>query len=199
MLSAESFISTTDAKALSMEETEFEKNMEFARSLLSGLSTDLDGLSCQIDQIAGYDPREPTESRHQTLNEDHTIRSKYYEIKPSIKDKSSINKIPSMSELENTGATMLLKEDQTSKVFREYPTCLLMLSSSQAHAQQLVESVKESEDNRVIEQIIGLLKDTDRVDDGPNRLSNQEDIESNFPKDVAVSPSEDNNDDTSER
>ncbi|XWS21572.1 hypothetical protein CRYUN_Cryun30bG0065800 [Craigia yunnanensis] len=120
MLSAESFISNIDAKALSMEETEFEKNMESARALVSGLSTDLDGLSSQIDQITGHDPREHTESRHQTL-EDHEIRPKSSEIKPSSKEKSSINKIPSISELENRGATILLREDQTSKVFREYP------------------------------------------------------------------------------
>ena len=238
MLSAKAFISNIDAKALSMEETEFEKNMEFARALLSGLSTDLDGLSSQIDQITGHDPRDSTESRHQTLKEDHEIRSKSSEIKPSSKeDKSSINKIPSISELENIGATMLLKEDQTSKVFREYPymfahagdltindvedllnnykqlvfkyvfllkgsagcSATFPLSGSQAQAQQHVETVKESEDNRVIEQNIGLQKDTGMVDDDPNSVSNQENIESNFPKEEAIAPSEDNHDDTSEQ
>ncbi|XP_022773193.1 vacuolar protein sorting-associated protein 9A-like [Durio zibethinus] len=238
MLSAESFISNIDAKALSMEETEFEKNMEFAQALLSGLSTDLDGLSSQIDQIDGHDPREPTnESRHQTRKEDHTIQPKSSERKLSSKEDKSINKIPSISELENRGATMLLKEDQTSKVFQEYPhmfahagdltindvedllnnykqlvfkyVCLLKgsgggsatfpLSGSQVQAQQHVESVKESEDNRVIEQKVGLQNDTDRVDDGPHRISNQENIESNFPKGVAVAPSEDNHDDTFEK
>lgn len=237
MLSAESFITNIDAKALSMEETEFEKNMEFARALLSGLSTDLDGLSGQIDQIAGYDPREPTESRNQTLKDDHAVRPKSSERKPSSKDaKLSINKIPSISELENTGATTLLKEDQISKVFREFPymfahagdltindvddllnnykqlvfkyACLLKgvgggsatfpLSDSHAQAQQHVESVKESEDNSVIEKNIGLQKDI-RVDDGPNTVFNQENIESNFPKDVAVAPSEDSHDDTSKQ
>ncbi|XWS15070.1 hypothetical protein CRYUN_Cryun35bG0062600 [Craigia yunnanensis] len=237
MLSAESFISSIDAKALSMEETEFEKNMEFAQTLLTGLSTDLDGLSSQIDQIAGHDPGERAKSRRQTLKEDHAIRPKSSEIKPSSKDQSSITKIPSISELENGGAIMLLKEDQTSKVFREYPymfadagdltindvedllnnykqlvfkyVCLLKgsavgsatfpLSGSQAQAQQHVETEKESEDNRVIEQNIGLQKDTGRVDDGPNRVSNQENIESNFLKEEAIARSEDNHDDTSEQ
>ncbi|XWS23820.1 hypothetical protein CRYUN_Cryun28dG0048100 [Craigia yunnanensis] len=238
MLSAESFISNIDAKALSMEETEFEKNMEFARALLSGLSTDLDGLSSQIDQIAGHDPREHDESRCQTHKEDHVIRPKSSEIKPSSKeDQSSITKIPSISELENRGAIILLKEDQTSEVFREYPymfahtgdltindvedllnnykelvfkyvrllkgsaggSATLPWPGSQVQAQQHVETVKESEDNRVIEQNIGLQKDTDRVDDGPNRVSNQENIESNFPKEGAISPSEGNHDDTTEQ
>ncbi|GMJ15161.1 ARABIDOPSIS THALIANA VACUOLAR PROTEIN SORTING 9A [Hibiscus trionum] len=122
MLSAEAFISNIDAKALSMEETEFEKNMEFARALLSGVSTDLDGLSSQINQIAGQYQREPTESRHHSLNEDLAIRPKSSEGKRSSKeDQPSLTKIPSISELENRGATILLKEDQTSKLFREYP------------------------------------------------------------------------------
>ncbi|XVF64663.1 hypothetical protein PTKIN_Ptkin09bG0186100 [Pterospermum kingtungense] len=238
MLSAESFITNIDAKALSMEETEFEKNMEFARALLSGVSTDLDGLSSQIDQIAGYDPREPTESWHQIVKEDHSVRPKSSEIKPWSKDdESSINKIPSISELENAGATMLLKEDQMGKVFREYPymfahagdltindvddllnnykqlvfkyVCLLKgmgggsatfpPSGSQPQVQQHVASVKESEDKRVIEQNIGLQKDIDRMDDGPNRVFNQENIETSFTKDVAVATSEDNHDDTSKQ
>ncbi|KAB2023844.1 hypothetical protein ES319_D06G047500v1 [Gossypium barbadense] len=121
MLSAEAFISNIDAKALSLEETEFEKNMEFARALLSGLSTDLDGLSSQINQLAGQDQREPTESRHHTLKEDHANRPKSSDGKSSSKDQSSISKVPSISELENRGATILLKEDQVSKVFSRVP------------------------------------------------------------------------------
>ncbi|XP_022746983.1 vacuolar protein sorting-associated protein 9A-like [Durio zibethinus] len=237
MLSAESFISNIDAKALSMEETEFEKNMEFARALLSGLSTDLDGLSSQIDQIAGHDPPEPAEPRCQTL-EDHAIRPKSSEIKPSsIEDQSSITKIPSISDLENRGAIMLLKEAQASKVFREHPymfahagdltindvedllsnykqlvfkyVCLLKgsaggsatfpLSGSQAQAEQHVGIVKETEGNRMIEQNIGLQNDTNRVDDDPNGVSNQENIKSNFPKEEAIASSEGNHDDTSEQ
>ncbi|KAK6246130.1 VPS9 domain - like 2 [Theobroma cacao] len=237
MLSAESFISSIDAKALSMEETEFEKNMEFARALLSGLSTDVVGLSSQIDQIAGHDPGESTESRHKTLMEDHLVQPKSLETKPSNKeDQSSITKIPSISELENRGAAMLLKEDQTSKVFRDYPylfahagdltisdvedllnnykqlvfkyvsllkgsgggSATFPSSGSLAQAHHLVETVKESAENRVLEQNIGLPKDTDTVDDGPNRVSNQENIESDFSKDEVVPPSKDNHDDTSE-
>ncbi|XVE55414.1 hypothetical protein DITRI_Ditri03aG0156800 [Diplodiscus trichospermus] len=233
MLSAESFISNVDAKALSMEETEFEKNMEFARALLSGLSTDLDGLSGQMDQSDAHDSREPAESKCQTAKES-AIRPKSSDIKPSSKeDQSPITKIPSISELENRGAIMLLKEDQVSKVFREYPymfahagdltindvedllnnykqlvfkyVCLLKgspggsttfpLSSSQAQSQQHVETVKELEENRVIEQSDGLQKDTDTVDDGPKRVSN---IESNFPKEEAIGPSEGDHDDTYE-
>ncbi|KAL4295879.1 hypothetical protein GQ457_12G014990 [Hibiscus cannabinus] len=236
MLSAEAFISNIDAKALSMEETEFEKNMEFARALLSGVSTDLDGLSSQISQIAGQYQREPTESRHHSLN-DHAIRPKSSEGKRSSKeDRSSLTKIPSISELENRGATILLKEDQTSKLFREYPymfahagdltindvedllnnykqlvfkyACLLkgsdgasaafLLSSSQAQPQH-VETVEKSEDNSAIVQNIGSQKDTDREDDGPNGISDQENTKYYLPKEEAAASSENNHDGTSEQ
>lgn len=72
-------------------------------------------------------------------------------------------------------------------------------SSSPALAQEHVGTVKESEDNRVMELNIGLQKDTDRVDDIPNSVSKQENTVSNFPKDEAVAPSGDNHDDTSEQ
>ncbi|GMI77161.1 ARABIDOPSIS THALIANA VACUOLAR PROTEIN SORTING 9A [Hibiscus trionum] len=239
MLSAEAFVSNIDAKSLSMEETEFEKNMEFARALLSGLSTDLDGLSSQINQIAGQDQRELTESRHHSLKMDHAIRPKSSEGKRSSKeDQSSITKIPTISELENRGATILLKEDQPSKVFQDYPymfahagdltindvedllnnykqlvfkyVCLLKgsdgasvafpLSRSQAQPQQHVETVEKSQDNREIVQNIGSQKDTDREDDGPNGISDQENTKSHYlPKEEAAASSEHNHFDISEQ
>lgn len=157
MLSAEAFISNIDAKALSIEETEFEKNMEFARALLSGLSTDLDGLSSQINQLAGQDQREPVESRHHTLKEDHANRPKSSDGKSSSKDQSSISKVPSISELENRGATILLKENQVSKVFQEYPYMF-------AHAGDLtVNDVEELLDNykQLVFKYVCLLKGSD--------------------------------------
>ncbi|PPD93822.1 hypothetical protein GOBAR_DD09173 [Gossypium barbadense] len=219
MLSAEAFISNIDAKALSLEETEFEKNMEFARALLSGLSTDLDGLSSQINQLAGQDQREPTESRHHTLKEDHANRPKSSDGKSSSKDQSSISKVPSISELENRGATILLKEDQVIKDVEELLNnykqlvfkyvCLLKgsdgasasfpLSKSQAQAQQHVETVKESQDHRAIAQNIGLQSNTDKEEDGPTRTSNQENTNSDLLKEEAVGSSEYSHDDTSKQ
>ncbi|XP_031273078.1 vacuolar protein sorting-associated protein 9A [Pistacia vera] len=129
MLSAESFISNIDAQALSMEESEFEKNMESARALLSGLSTDMDGLS---DQSVGQISREELiESKHHALNskkeKEPVIRSKSSDTKSGgkkvafAKDQAPITKVPSLSELENKGANMLLKEDKANKIFQEYP------------------------------------------------------------------------------
>lgn len=131
MLSAESFISNIDAKALSMDETEFESNMETARALLSGLSSDFDGQSDQSDYRFGGDisRAEPMDSKHQSLNvykdKDSTIRPKSSESKSRSKEvpfaEDQIKKIPSLSDLENKGATMLLKEDMVRQVFRDYP------------------------------------------------------------------------------
>jgi hypothetical protein len=131
MLSAESFISNIDAKALSMDETEFEKNMESARVLLSGLSTGLDGQYDQSDRnAADVSIAESMESKHQSLHvkdRDSTLRPKSSETNstskeaPYAKDQLSMPEVPSLSDLENKGAIMLLKEDMVSQVFRDYP------------------------------------------------------------------------------
>lgn len=131
MLSAESFISNIDAKALSMDETEFEKNMESARALLSGLSTVLDGQCDQSDRnAADVSIAESMESKHQSLHgkdRDSTLRPKSSETNstskeaPYAKDQLSMPEVPSLSDLENKGAIMLLKEDMVSQVFRDYP------------------------------------------------------------------------------
>ena len=132
MLSAESFISNIDAKAISMDETEFENNMESARALLSGLSSDLDGQSDQSNRVGVDMSRaEPMEPKHQSLNvnkdKDSTLRPNSSESRSRSKevlfaeDQLSISQIPSLSDLENKGATMLLKEDMVRQVFRDYP------------------------------------------------------------------------------
>ncbi|KAJ4851441.1 Vacuolar protein sorting-associated protein 9A [Turnera subulata] len=133
ILSAESFISNIDAKSLSMEETEFERNMEFARALLSGFSTDSDGLPYHSDQSAGsFAKAEPLESRHKALSSkkesDLSNRSDISEARSTSKDtlyakeEPEIGKVQSLEDIENKGATMLLKEEDFSKgVFREYP------------------------------------------------------------------------------
>ncbi|XP_043705042.1 vacuolar protein sorting-associated protein 9A-like isoform X2 [Telopea speciosissima] len=127
MLSAESFISNIDAKSLSMDETEFEKNMETARALLSGLSTDLQGL-LRMESI---------EAKPQTLNSRKERNSSlpasrhHLPTRPSarkfenkeemdVKDQSLVTKKLSISDLEKKGATELLKEDHLSRAFSEY-------------------------------------------------------------------------------
>jgi hypothetical protein len=114
-----------------MEESEFEKNMELARDL-TGLSTDLNGLSTQSDQNAGNNSRaELMESKHRALSSkkerDLSIGSRSSEVTSMskdlqyAKDESPMEKISSLSDIENKGATLLLKEDLASQVFRENP------------------------------------------------------------------------------
>ncbi|XP_055959981.1 vacuolar protein sorting-associated protein 9A-like isoform X2 [Mercurialis annua] len=132
MLSAESFITNIDAKSISMDETEFEKNMEFARALISGLSTDWENLSNQSDQITGNSSKaEVLESKPQIMESrkewESSVRPKTSDLRSGskdgqyVKDESTMGKAFSLSDLENKGAVMLLKEDLASLVFREYP------------------------------------------------------------------------------
>ncbi|TQE08871.1 hypothetical protein C1H46_005485 [Malus baccata] len=130
MLSVESFISNIDANAISLDESEYDKNMETARALLSGLSTDLDGQYTQSSPFAGYVHRsESMETKHQppNANKDPAAQSKSSETKsrgkkiPNAKDNSSYSKIPSLSDLENKGAAVLVNNDQAGQVFQEYP------------------------------------------------------------------------------
>ncbi|XP_010530180.1 PREDICTED: vacuolar protein sorting-associated protein 9A isoform X2 [Tarenaya hassleriana] len=127
MLSAESFISNIDAKAISMEEADFEKNMEFARALLSGL----DSQSTQFDQSTALPPRdEPTVPKDQMLNsekEKGLPQSQSSDYLSGNKEGTNLNsqmpltKAESLSDFENKGAALLLKDNQASKVFQEYP------------------------------------------------------------------------------
>ncbi|KAL7155981.1 hypothetical protein ABFS83_03G112500 [Erythranthe nasuta] len=133
MLSVESFIANIDAKALSMEETEFKNNMESAHQLLSGLSETSDTHN-QADQNIEHAPRKEstppkpassTSTRHQHLSTQVSVESSKTTSKDDEQyreNNSSLNKIPSISDLENKGATMLLKEDEVSKlVFQDFP------------------------------------------------------------------------------
>lgn len=200
MLSVESFISNIDAKSLSMDETEFEKNMEFARTLLSGLSTDLDNQPNQSGQPvnANKEPTSPLKS----------------------------SKVPSLSDLEDKGAALLVNEKQASQVFRQYPylfahvgdltvndvedllnnykqlvfkyVCLskglgvsapsLPLKSSQTQDHQHAETAKQQGHTRAVEPNDEPSKDSDRKDDGSNTesLFEVESLESKLSQDEAV-------------
>ncbi|XP_068642740.1 vacuolar protein sorting-associated protein 9A-like isoform X2 [Aristolochia californica] len=123
ILSAESFIWNIDAKSLSMEEDEFEKNMESARALLSGLSYDLDSVSSQTDQ-------EVMDSKSEALK-DKTERNFPLPMLGSTKNTEFIKEIddkpnsgtskPSVPDLEDKGTSDPLKGDEVSGVFLKYP------------------------------------------------------------------------------
>lgn len=119
MLSAESFIRNIDAKAVSMDEAEFERNMESARAVLSGLSTDLQDQPRLPFQNSGDHSR--TEPFKESASQTKPSESKSENKKVTFEDQLPLTKIPSLSDLENKGASMLLKEDGVNEVFREYP------------------------------------------------------------------------------
>lgn len=124
MLSAEAFISNIDAKSISMEETEFERNVEFARALLSGLSVDTQDPNSPY-QNHGQHPRSD-KNKTLTDNKDPALRTpssaaKFESKKVTFADELLITKVPSLSDLENKGASMIIKEDKLNDVFREFP------------------------------------------------------------------------------
>ncbi|XP_021748360.1 vacuolar protein sorting-associated protein 9A-like isoform X1 [Chenopodium quinoa] len=132
ILSAVSFISNIDAQALSMDENEFERNMDSAQALLSGLTTDFQTTTNTVDNTSSSKP--PMEEFQQTFssNSDSTkqsqtpldssaSKSSHLEDPPS-KDQSPMTKNMSISDLEEKGATMILKEDRSiDNVFQEFP------------------------------------------------------------------------------
>ncbi|XP_052190743.1 vacuolar protein sorting-associated protein 9A-like [Diospyros lotus] len=134
MLSAESFILNIDANALSMDETEFQSNMESARALLSGLSADTYDLPSQSPGSL-LTKAESVDLKRQALNtkryQDPIAQSQFsqgsFETKSGNKeeahgkDQEALHKVPSVSDLENRGAFMLMKEDQTSQIFQDFP------------------------------------------------------------------------------
>lgn len=121
-----------DAKAISMDEAEYQKNMELAQTLLSGLSGVSENLPSQSNQSVGTVPQSQlVDSKHdlatnkhrrstsvpQSSSEQSLNKSRIEE--PHVKDQ--ISKILSISDLENKGASILLKEDKAGKAFQNFP------------------------------------------------------------------------------
>lgn len=130
MLSAASFIMNIDAKAISMDEIEYEKNMELAQTLLSGLS----GFSetSQSNQNVGpAPPSQPVEGKHdftsnkiQVSKSAHQVPSEQSQSRARTEvpyEKDQLPKIPSVSDLENKGANILLKDDKAGQSFVSFP------------------------------------------------------------------------------
>ncbi|KAL0369220.1 UNVERIFIED_CONTAM: Vacuolar protein sorting-associated protein 9A [Sesamum calycinum] len=134
MLSVESFMTNIDAKALSMDEVEFERNMESAQALLSGLSQSTDNSYSQMDQHFGHVPStEPVEAKsasnprkqqRATTRPQSPLESSQPKSRNEGfdgKDHLSLDKPPSISDLENKGAAELLKEEEVNQLFRDFP------------------------------------------------------------------------------
>lgn len=120
MLSAESFIQNLDANAISMDETEFLNNMESARALLTGLSAqDSNSESTKEEEFSAKKNRDsfikPQISIGGPAEEKTRIKEEINE------DRRSPNKDLSISDMENKGASMLLKDDQATRIFHNFP------------------------------------------------------------------------------
>lgn len=167
MLSAVSFILNINAESLSMDEAEFEKDMESARSLLSGLSAAIDDLPTRSSRNFGHEFK--SESSFSSLVN-----------KEEEKDHSRVMKMPSVLDLENKGATALLNEDQLNQVFQDYPYLFSHVGDLTVNdVEDLLNNYKQLVFkyvclSRGIDVSKELKKDVGRVSDGLDAVSHLE-------------------------
>ncbi|KAM0921518.1 hypothetical protein ACQ4PT_006806 [Festuca glaucescens] len=125
ILSAESFIWNIDAESLSMDERDFQKKMDLARERLLGLSAGSENQDSETNLVV-------REHRSQTLKgsgssdvnlslKDHVQGPVQDKRRESDVSSKSVERVQSISDLEKKGATELLKDDDLSKIFQEYP------------------------------------------------------------------------------
>ncbi|KAF3789983.1 Vacuolar sorting-associated protein 9A [Nymphaea thermarum] len=172
MLSAESFISSINAQSLSMDEVEFDKNMESARAVLAGLSAYTEHASDPTNS----DPEIPEDRKPKVLswkpknllNNFLPARGDQHSNQGSVKlDETKVESDvrgssrpegSSISDLERKGALALLKEDQISRSFREYP---YLYARAGDLTVEDVEALLESYKHLVL-KYVSLLKGTGR-------------------------------------
>lgn len=114
MLSAEAFVTNIKGESLSMDETEFQKNMESAQALIYGLSGDYDGNQSQSQSQSITEPKDIKKQKTTTPVQSTTEVA-------NTKEVPSVNKVPSVSDLENKGAAILMKEETAVKEFKNFP------------------------------------------------------------------------------
>lgn len=113
ILSAESFVWSINGESLSMDETEFQKKMESARAHLLGLSTNTEENRNKITESSKVNApdvsKTQAEEAYSFKESKDVVSSPLFETRPSISD------------LENKGATDLLKDNELTEIFKEYP------------------------------------------------------------------------------
>jgi len=122
ILSVESFIWNIDAHSLSMDEADFQKKMESARDHLLGLSTHVESHRNQTNR----DLNEQIINTSRVRGTSTSIREQYdppkvHEGSNDLEQDQLITNEPSISSLEEKGAAELLKDNQFSTYFQEYP------------------------------------------------------------------------------
>ncbi|ERN08283.1 vacuolar protein sorting-associated protein 9A isoform X2 [Amborella trichopoda] len=119
LLSAESFIANLDAGSLSMDETEFEMNMESARLILTGLSNSFETPTTPEPKPHSQKPTRTYSNYVQSPQGQHLHPLK--QVKEVGKEVVLKPNGVSVLDLEKQGASNLLKEEQISGFFREFP------------------------------------------------------------------------------
>lgn len=105
-----------------MEEAEFEKNMESARARISGLSSQPTAPSPPRDESTVHKTQMLNPKRETTLFQSRSSDS--LSGTSDILNANSeipVKKVESVSDLENKGASRLLKDTEANKIFQEYP------------------------------------------------------------------------------
>ncbi|KAL9229097.1 hypothetical protein vseg_004607 [Gypsophila vaccaria] len=129
ILSAVSFISNIDAQALSMDQMEFERNIESAQAILSGLTSDFEN-STNAENLSS--PKHVKNRQLLSSNEENPTKQSQISSRPSATtsanqddlsstNQSSLPKNMSISDFEEKGASTILKENGISNVFQEFP------------------------------------------------------------------------------
>ncbi|KAJ6848297.1 vacuolar protein sorting-associated protein 9A-like [Iris pallida] len=122
ILSAESFIWNIDAESLSMDELEFQKKMESAKAHLLGLSTQSESQRNESNQELVDTVKETVRDRGKDMSTVGNQKpSEVHEGSKDLEQAQPVRNLPSISDLEEEGASKLLKDDQLSKYFQQYP------------------------------------------------------------------------------
>ena len=112
-----------------MDEGEFERNMESARALLSGLTSTVENSANESSSSS-----KPIEYAQQALNQGEKDSTRQLHISreasatksgskvdPHMNDQASKTKSMSISDLEEKGAAVILKEDSFKNIIQEFP------------------------------------------------------------------------------
>lgn len=122
ILSAESFIWNIDAGALSMDELEYQHNMESARALLLGISSNSESQENQMSEESVKSETTKTRRDINSFVKVHDLAQQAYDLNKNHDGKDQlVTNRSSLTELEKHGASDLLKEDQLSRYFLDYP------------------------------------------------------------------------------
>ncbi|PKA59522.1 Vacuolar protein sorting-associated protein 9A [Apostasia shenzhenica] len=116
ILSTESFIWSINGEALTMDETEFQKKMESSRAHLLGLSINTEENRNQTTENIIEHSIDTSRSQGESQSQVYVRENKDHE-----KAEQNASRPPSISDLETKGVADLVKEDELTEYFKEYP------------------------------------------------------------------------------